>query len=123
MGRHVPRGGRQARAVHLVVEPGPSAREKRRLAHRLPDREPAARGPRQFGIDLPRPLVLRSRTADDGLHALKRERRGWKEAVLVYGQRPVLSMLFLGFSAGLPFYLVFQTLSAWLRQEGIERAT
>ena len=32
-------------------------------------------------------------------------------------------MLFLGFSAGLPFYLVFQTLSAWLRQEGIERAT
>jgi PAT family beta-lactamase induction signal transducer AmpG len=32
-------------------------------------------------------------------------------------------MLFLGFSAGLPFYLVFQTLSAWLRQEGIERST
>jgi MFS transporter, PAT family, beta-lactamase induction signal transducer AmpG len=50
-------------------------------------------------------------------------RRSWKEAVLVYRQRPVLSMLFLGFSAGLPFYLVFQTLSAWLRQDGIERAT
>jgi len=32
-------------------------------------------------------------------------------------------MLFLGFSAGLPFMLVFQTLSAWLRQVGIERAT
>src|SRR5262245_846739 len=32
-------------------------------------------------------------------------------------------MLMLGFSAGLPFMLVFQTLSAWLRQEGIERAT
>ncbi|MGH8249593.1 MAG: AmpG family muropeptide MFS transporter [Steroidobacteraceae bacterium] len=51
------------------------------------------------------------------------ERRGWGQALRVYGQRPVLSMLFLGFSAGLPFYLVFQTLSAWLRQEGIERAT
>jgi MFS transporter, PAT family, beta-lactamase induction signal transducer AmpG len=50
-------------------------------------------------------------------------RRGFREALVVYGQRPVLSMLFLGFSAGLPFYLVFQTLSAWLRQEGIERAT
>jgi PAT family beta-lactamase induction signal transducer AmpG len=49
--------------------------------------------------------------------------RGWLEALLVYRQRPVLSMLFLGFSAGLPFYLVFQTLSAWLRQEGIERST
>ena len=54
---------------------------------------------------------------------MKPERRGWKEALLVYRQRNVLSMLFLGFSAGLPFYLVFQTLSAWLRQEGIERAT
>jgi MFS transporter, PAT family, beta-lactamase induction signal transducer AmpG len=53
----------------------------------------------------------------------EKPRRSWKEAVLVYRQRPVLSMLFLGFSAGLPFYLVFQTLSAWLRQDGIERAT
>jgi PAT family beta-lactamase induction signal transducer AmpG len=32
-------------------------------------------------------------------------------------------MLFLGFSAGLPFYLVTQTLSAWLRTEGIARST
>ncbi|MBI2382820.1 MAG: MFS transporter [Gammaproteobacteria bacterium] len=32
-------------------------------------------------------------------------------------------MLFLGFSAGLPFLLVFSTLSAWLRQAGIDRAT
>jgi PAT family beta-lactamase induction signal transducer AmpG len=30
-------------------------------------------------------------------------------------------MLFLGFSAGLPFMLVFSTLSAWLRDVGIER--
>src|SRR6185437_8952655 len=35
----------------------------------------------------------------------------------------MLAMLFLGFSSGLPFYLIFQTLSAWLRQAGIERAT
>ena len=32
-------------------------------------------------------------------------------------------MLFLGFSAGLPFMLVFSTLSAWLREIGIERTT
>src|SRR3569833_203983 len=32
-------------------------------------------------------------------------------------------MPLLGFSAGLPFYLVFQTLSAWLRQEGIARSS
>ena len=48
---------------------------------------------------------------------------GWWQAVLVYRQPRMLSMLLLGFSAGLPFYLVFQTLSAWLRQDGIERAT
>jgi PAT family beta-lactamase induction signal transducer AmpG len=49
--------------------------------------------------------------------------RGWIDAFLVYRQPRVAAMLFLGFSAGLPFMLVFQTLSAWLRQEGIARAT
>ncbi len=49
--------------------------------------------------------------------------RGWVQAVLVYRQPRVLSMLFLGFSSGLPFYLIFQTLSAWLRQDHVERAT
>jgi PAT family beta-lactamase induction signal transducer AmpG len=49
--------------------------------------------------------------------------QGWWQAVLVYRQPRMLSMLLLGFSAGLPFYLVFSTLSAWLAQEGIKRAT
>jgi PAT family beta-lactamase induction signal transducer AmpG len=43
--------------------------------------------------------------------------------VLVYGQPRMLSMLALGFSSGLPFMLIYSTLSAWLRQSGIERAT
>lgn len=50
-------------------------------------------------------------------------RKGWLDALRVYRQPRVLSMLFLGFSAGLPFYLVFATLSAWLRQAGIARST
>jgi MFS transporter, PAT family, beta-lactamase induction signal transducer AmpG len=50
-------------------------------------------------------------------------RSGWGEALHAYVERPVVSMLFLGFSAGLPFFLVFQTLSAWLRKEHIDRAT
>jgi PAT family beta-lactamase induction signal transducer AmpG len=50
-------------------------------------------------------------------------KRSWGQAFAVYIERPVLSMLFLGFSAGLPFYLVFSTLSAWLRTAHIERAT
>lgn len=42
-------------------------------------------------------------------------RRRWREALAVYRQPPVITMLFLGFSAGLPFLLVFSTLTAWLR--------
>ena len=51
------------------------------------------------------------------------EARGWRAALRLYTQRRMLTMLFLGFSAGLPFYLVFQSLSAWLRQAHIERST
>jgi len=49
--------------------------------------------------------------------------RGWLEAAAAYKHPRVLAMLFLGFSAGLPFMLVFSTLSAWLREVGVERAT
>ena len=47
----------------------------------------------------------------------------WLEAVRIYRHPRVLAMLFLGFSAGLPFPMVFSTLSAWLRDFGVERAT
>ena len=48
---------------------------------------------------------------------------GWSDALAIYLHRRVAAMLFLGFSAGLPFLLVFSTLSAWLAQAGIERGT
>ena len=37
----------------------------------------------------------------------------WREALAVYSRPRVIAMCFLGFSAGLPFLLVFSTLSAW----------
>ncbi|MDF1583446.1 MAG: AmpG family muropeptide MFS transporter [Methyloprofundus sp.] len=43
----------------------------------------------------------------------------WKQAFSAYLQPRILGMSFLGFSAGLPFLLVFSTLSAWLRDAGI----
>lgn len=46
----------------------------------------------------------------------------WLSAFSIYAQPRVRSMVFLGFSAGLPFLLVFSTLSAWLRDEGVERS-
>lgn len=49
--------------------------------------------------------------------------RGWRASLGVYLHPRVAGMLFLGFSAGLPFLLVFSTLSAWLTQAGISRTT
>ncbi len=48
---------------------------------------------------------------------------GWLGVLSIYRRPRVLAMLFLGFSAGLPVYLVYSTLSAWLRQAGIQRST
>jgi PAT family beta-lactamase induction signal transducer AmpG len=45
----------------------------------------------------------------------------WRDAFAVYRHPRVLAMLFLGFSAGLPFLLVFSTLTAWLRDLGVSR--
>ena len=47
----------------------------------------------------------------------------WLDAIRIYGRPRMLSMLALGFSSGLPFMLIYSTMSAWLRQEGIERKT
>lgn len=54
---------------------------------------------------------------------LSRSAGSWREALLVYFRKPVIVIALLGFSAGLPFLLVFTTLTAWLRLEGIERTS
>src|SRR5699024_5244440 len=43
----------------------------------------------------------------------------WRTAWTIYGQPRVIGMGFLGFSSGLPYLLVDQTLSAWLKQAGV----
>ena len=48
--------------------------------------------------------------------------RNWGEALRVYTRPQVVAMNFLGFSAGLPFLLVFSTLTAWLAQANVERS-
>lgn len=47
--------------------------------------------------------------------------RSWRETLATYSHPRVVALLFLGFSAGLPFLLVFSTLSAWLREFGVTR--
>ena len=49
--------------------------------------------------------------------------RAWRTSLGVYANPHVRTMLFLGFSSGLPFPLVLTTMSARLRQAGIDRTT
>ncbi len=46
----------------------------------------------------------------------------WLAAVEVYREPRVAAMLFLGFSAGLPFALVAGTLAAWMTRSGVSMA-
>src|SRR5690606_33077594 len=47
--------------------------------------------------------------------------RWWTDVRRIYLRKPVLVIALLGFSAGLPFLLVFSTLSAWLFDAGVDR--
>ncbi len=47
--------------------------------------------------------------------------RSWVESTSVYFERRVLSLLFFGFSSGLPLLLVYSTLSAWLTEVGVSK--
>ena len=49
-------------------------------------------------------------------------KRNWKEAVLSLFHPRVITMLFFGFSAGIPILLIFSSLSLWLREAGVERS-
>ena len=46
----------------------------------------------------------------------------WGDTWRIYTQSKVIGMVFLGFSAGLPYLLVFSTLTAWLTEEGVGRS-
>ena len=47
----------------------------------------------------------------------------WLDACQIYLHPRVMGMLALGFSAGLPLLLILGTLSFWLREAGVDRAT
>jgi PAT family beta-lactamase induction signal transducer AmpG len=49
--------------------------------------------------------------------------RGTSPGYRYYLQQPVIVMFLLGFSAGLPFLLVYSTLSAWLKDAGLQMST
>ena len=50
------------------------------------------------------------------------QKETWLQSARIYLEKRVLTLFFLGFSAGLPILLVFSTLSFWLREAGVSRA-
>jgi len=46
----------------------------------------------------------------------------WRESFRAFLHPRVVTMLFLGFSAGIPLLLIFSSLSLWLREAGVERS-
>ena len=46
----------------------------------------------------------------------------WRDTLRAFLHRRVITMLFLGFSSGLPLLLIFSSLSLWLREVGVERS-
>jgi PAT family beta-lactamase induction signal transducer AmpG len=53
---------------------------------------------------------------------IKTDHKGWVETLKEFTNPRVLTMLFLGFSAGVPILLIFSSLSLWLREAGVERS-
>ena len=50
------------------------------------------------------------------------EKRSWRQVLQTWTHPRVITMLFLGFSAGIPLLLIFSTLSVWLREAGVGRS-
>lgn len=46
---------------------------------------------------------------------------GWTESLRTFIHPRVITMLFLGFAAGIPLLLIFSSLSLWLGEAGVER--
>ena len=55
--------------------------------------------------------------------ALQTPKKSWRDSFKIYWHPRILAMSCLGFAAGLPYLLVFSTLTAWLTEAGVSRAS
>ncbi len=51
------------------------------------------------------------------------KKRDWAKTIKAWTHPRVITMLFLGFSAGIPILLIFSTLSVWLTEAGVKKST
>ncbi|MBT6325493.1 MAG: MFS transporter, partial [Bdellovibrionales bacterium] len=50
------------------------------------------------------------------------QNKSWVDNIKVFLDKRSITMLFLGFSAGLPILMIFSSLSLWLREAGVQRS-
>ncbi|MCI5118554.1 MAG: MFS transporter, partial [Candidatus Electrothrix sp. LOE1_4_5] len=48
--------------------------------------------------------------------------KNWQQTIRAWFHPRVVTMLFFGFSAGIPILLIFSSLSLWLREAGVSRS-
>jgi PAT family beta-lactamase induction signal transducer AmpG len=59
-------------------------------------------------------------THDDVLQAAPKQ--SWAESIRAFMHPRVVTMLFLGFSAGIPILMIFSSLSLWLTEAGVKKS-
>src|SRR5690606_28476947 len=129
LGRRLPRAASGRPGLHLVEQPRRGARQQRRLAHRLPVRDPGSAPAPACVLDLPRAALLRPRTVHRRLRrstgmseAAQRPRyKGWAGIRQAFATPSALTLAVLGFGCGLPFLpIASMTLSTRLRDGGLD---
>lgn len=56
------------------------------------------------------------------MNQVNHQGESWLQSMKVFWDKRAVTMLFLGFSAGLPILMIFSSLGLWLREAGVQRS-
>lgn len=86
------------------------------------DKQPSNQPPNPIIESVPAKQVSDQQALDVPHITTAMTKKTWQQAMMAYLDCRALTMLFLGFSAGIPILLIFSSLSLWLREAGVDRS-
>lgn len=86
------------------------------------DKQPSNQPPNPIIESVPAQQVSDQQALDVPHITTAMTKKTWQQAMMAYLDCRALTMLFLGFSAGIPILLIFSSLSLWLREAGVDRS-
>lgn len=86
------------------------------------DKQPSNQPPNPIIESVPAKQVSDQQALDVPHITTTMTKKTWQQAMMAYLDCRALTMLFLGFSAGIPILLIFSSLSLWLREAGVDRS-